>query len=260
MSTYTKVQLKILEKFKEHGNTLISFEKGRKVIFICNCGNHTQSDTSNICKETWTGSCAKCSNKKRGNQNNIEHCQKIFADGGEILPDQPYIDNKSKLHYCCSFCNETAHVSLSEFSRGRRCENCAKTRMKETNLEKYGVENVFQSEIIKDKIKENNIKKYGVDHHMKVKEILQQTIQTHTERYGYKFAFHSELSIKKGRKTCKLKYGKEFPLQVKQIQEKIKQKCKENLGVEYPLQSKNINCNARKIRCRISITKSRIYA
>ena len=38
-----------------------------------------------------------------------------------------------------------------------------KDKIKSTNIEKYGFENVFQSEFIKDKIKTTNIEKYGVE-------------------------------------------------------------------------------------------------
>lgn len=50
-------------------------------------------------------------------------------------------------------------MSLSEFRRGRRCEHCSKQRASKTNLEKYSVENVFQSEEIKQHIKDTNLKK-----------------------------------------------------------------------------------------------------
>lgn len=38
------------------------------------------------------------------------------------------------------------------------------SKTKATNIERYGVENVFQSPEIKEKIRHSNIKKYGVDH------------------------------------------------------------------------------------------------
>jgi len=42
--------------------------------------------------------------------------------------------------------------------------NILKEKVKNTNLKKYGVENVFASYQIKEQIKSNNILKYGVDH------------------------------------------------------------------------------------------------
>ncbi len=50
-------------------------------------------------------------------------------------------------------------------------------RLKKTAQKKYGVDNVFQAEEIKDKIKQTNIDKYGVDHHMKQPEFAKKTVQ-----------------------------------------------------------------------------------
>lgn len=66
------------------------------------------------------GGCAKCSNQRRGNMNNYETARKVFEEGGEILPKQEYKGNKVKLFYTCSNCQEEAHISLSEFRRGKR--------------------------------------------------------------------------------------------------------------------------------------------
>ena len=44
--------------------------------------------------------------------------------------------------------------------------------------EKYGVDNVFQSEHVKSKIKETNQRKRGVDHHLQTEECKEKMIQT----------------------------------------------------------------------------------
>lgn len=131
-------------------------------------------------------------------------------------------------------------MSLSEFRRGRRCEHCSKQRASKTNLEKYGVENVFQSEEIKQRIKDTNLEKHGVDHHMKVKEILQKTMDTNMKKYGIEFAFHSKESFDKIHETCVKRYGVEYPLQCEHIREKVIETCRQNLGVDYPFQSEKI--------------------
>jgi len=237
--TSKKVQDRIIENLNKNDAELISFEKGRRVKYRCSCGNETESDTSNIGKATW-GGCAKCLNKRRGNKNDYEFARKVWEKEGEILPKQEYKGNKTKLYYTCSNCHQEAHMSLSEFNRGRRCEHCSKSRAKNTNLKRYGVENPFQSLEIKQRIKEQNIKKYGVDHHMKVPEILQKAIDTNIKKYGLSFAFHSDKSFDKIRATCIDRYGVPFPLQNKHIREKVVKSCREKFGVDYPLQSEEI--------------------
>jgi len=216
---------------------LISFEKGRRVKYTCSCKNIAETDSSNIRRKGW-GGCAKCSNQRRGNIQDYEYCRKIWKAGGETLPEQDYTGNKDKMFYTCSNCNKEAHVSLSEFKKGRRCEQCRRERAQVTNTEIYGAPNPFQSEEIKEKIKETKIAKYGVDHHMKVPEILQKTKDTNMEKYGHAFSFHSKESFEKIRKTCLEKYGYAFPLQSKEIRDKSQATCIDRYKAEYPLQSK----------------------
>jgi len=59
-----------------------------------------------------------------------------------------------------------------------------KKKKKQTNLDKYGVENPFQSEAIKEKIKQSNLEKYGVEYGLQNKEIREKQKQTNIERYG----------------------------------------------------------------------------
>jgi hypothetical protein len=218
--TSVKVIDLITDILKKNKCELISFGKGTRVKYRCSCKNETEADFSGIRKSTW-GGCAKCSNQRRGNTNDYEYARKVWEEGGEKLPIQEYKGNKDKLFYTCSNCNEEAHVSLSEFNRGRRCEKCSRERSKETNLEKYGVENPFQSEEIKARIKENNLEKYGVDHHMKVPEILQKAQDTHMARHGFGFAFHSKESFEKIHITCMERYGVKYPLQNEEIFHKM---------------------------------------
>ena len=68
--------------------------------------------------------------------------------------------------------------------------------IKDTNLKKYGVENVFQSEQIKEKIKQINIEKYGTENPMQNEQIKNKSMKTQKERYG-KIAFIDSYKCKK---------------------------------------------------------------
>lgn len=235
-------RIKVTQALQKQNGLLIRIGKGRKVVYQCSCGEEATSKVQNILKESWKG-CIKCANEKRGSKNTIEEVIEIFKEGGEILPIQEYKGNKVKLKYTCSFCGKEAHVSLSEFRRGRRCEHCCKDRAKITNLKKYGAENPFQSTVCKEKMKETCVKKYGVSHHRQLKEIQEKAEKTCIERYGLRFAFHSDDSKAKAQETCIEKYGVSFPLQSLQIHRKIKKRFVEILGVEYPFSSKEFMAN-----------------
>lgn len=57
-------------------------------------------------------------------------------------------------------------------------------KYRKTCLEKYGVENLFQSEQIKNKIKETLLNKYGVEHPLQSKEFKEKFKKTCNERFG----------------------------------------------------------------------------
>lgn len=89
--------------------------------------------------------------------------------------------------------------------------------------EKYGVDNVFQIEKVKDKIKETNLEKYGVKNPQQNKEIKEKTEKTNLEKYGVKNPFQSEEFKDKIKKTNIKKYGVEYLSQDKErLYERIK--------------------------------------
>lgn len=227
---------------KSKGGELLSYDKNsRSVIYRCSCGNEGKSSDSNILRKGWKG-CGRCATER--SKRDFKDIQEEFKLKGIYLPTQKYVNNKTKLEYNCFTCGQFAHMSYSELKRGRRCEHCCKFRAKITNLEKYGVENIFQSPVIKDRIKETCMRKYGVSHHMKSRDILDKAIKTNLEKYGIKFSFHSLDSKLKSRETCRKLYGEEYPLRVKEIRDKAlklsKEACMKKYGVEYVLQCKDV--------------------
>jgi len=67
------------------------------------------------------------------------------------------------------------------------CSKCKNIKIKKTNLQRYGVENVFQLEETKEKIKKTCVEKYGVEHHLQNKNILQKQKETNIKKYGVKY-------------------------------------------------------------------------
>lgn len=70
-------------------------------------------------------------------------------------------------------------------------ENAIKKR-KQTNLDKYNVENVFAAEEIKNKIKQNNLNSYNVEYNWQREDVKQKIINTNMKIYGTKYAQQSE--------------------------------------------------------------------
>lgn len=64
-------------------------------------------------------------------------------------------------------------------------KNKAKEKLKNTNLQRYGVECVLQSNIIKEKIKNTNLQRYGYECSLRSDIVQEKVKKTNLERYGY---------------------------------------------------------------------------
>lgn len=156
------------------------------------------------------------------------------------------LDKENKvLTYKHNTCNTVITRKFSRLYYAMECNNrsCVLERTKNTNLKKYGVENPFQSEEIKDKIKEKLLTIYNVDHPSKSNEIKQKIKNSHIERYG-KFNNNRE----KCKETTLKKYGVENVGQVEEVKNKIKETTKKNFNVECSFQSEEIKKKCKKTK------------
>lgn len=118
----------------------------------------------------------------------------------------------------CKICNNLVKMDYTKQQWRIYCSPyCAKLdkqsqldKGKETNLERYGVKNVFQAKDIQEKQKQSMLNRYGV-------EYSGQSI---------------ELSNKR-KETCLEKYSVENPQQNKEIREKTKQTTIEKYGCHF---------------------------
>ena len=110
----------------------------------------------------------------------------------------------------------------------------SKEKIKQTCLEKYGVEYFWQSSECKEKIKQTCLEKYGVDSPLKSEKIRNKGKQTCLEKYGVDNPAKLEENKEKVKQTCLKKYGTISTTQCKEIRDKIKQSCLEKYGVDNP--------------------------
>ena len=158
-------------------------------------------------------------------------------------------------------------------------ENCSKKcmyknpkmkeRRKETNLERYGVENTFQGDYFKEKIKQTNLKNLGIESPTKsliIKEKIKKTNLerrgvetpflmsdfqdkrkvTHFKKYGYDNCAKSPIIKEKTKNTCLKKFGETTNLKCKETKDKIKKTCLKKYGVENTGQVKEFKDKGRK--------------
>jgi hypothetical protein len=117
------------------------------------------------------------------------------------------------------------------------CTSCKYIKSEETSIEKWGTKNPMQNESVKDKLKNSMIDKYGVEYYSKTEEWLFKFKKTSYEKWGFdnpskseyiindirdknKYLstniFKEESKIKKERNTWK-KYAKSLPEKYKAI-------------------------------------------
>lgn len=126
------------------------------------------------------------------------------------------------------YCSIKCAANSSEF--------CSKR--KNTILQKFGVKNVSQNNIIKNKKRITLLKNYGVDHPLKSNEIKNRIIQTNQKHWGVKNVSQSKQVQDFKKKTMLDKYNHEYGFQSNEIKEKIKKTVNNKYGVDYYVQSK----------------------
>ena len=204
------------------------------------------------------------------------------------------LNSNKNIKCICDYCNEEFDSRFSIVSKYLNskdtyklaCNKCTHKKIKDTNLERYGVEVPIQSKKIQEKIKNTCLNKYGVEYSGQSKTKKEKTKQTNLERYGVEYNLQRKDIRDKIKKTNLEKYGFENPMQNKLVQqkmiktnlkkygvkytwqnEKVKDRIKEtNLekyGVEYNLQNKNIRkkieeTNFRKYGVKYPMQNKRI--
>ena len=112
---------------------------------------------------------------------------------------------------CKDFCNYKGAGVYHKFCSTKCSANSTETSNKraETVKAKYGskVSNVFQSEMVKDKIKQTCLQKYGVDSFAKTDKFKEDYKKQMLEKYGVKNVFCLKETVDKIKQTCLQKYG-----------------------------------------------------
>jgi hypothetical protein len=180
---------------------------------------------------------------------------KTICDEGcvTLLEDykDKFITRDTRIVGKCILCENSFDKSLNKLHKQRNfgCESCAKVlkfeRIKNTMVDKYGVEYAVQSETFKDKMKCTVLERYGVEHASQNEEIKEKIKKTNLETYGSEYGLQNE-EVKEKRRVSNLeKYGFENPLQCQEIKDNIKQNNITKYGVEYVSQ-----CQEFKDKCK----------
>jgi len=198
-------------------HTILKVHNGKQIDFIC--GSCNIEGTSNKQSLIKSKSCGKCHNSLQ--RKDYEILKKEIENMGFTLVTKQYEYTNNKNITVLCICKNEWKCSLNDLSRGRKCMACKTERTYETNNIKYGCDNVFQNEKIKEISKQTLQQNFGVDYPQQSAKIREKTTETSLQRYGVKRAFCLPEVYEKIQNTHFEKYGVRFPLQSKIIQEKI---------------------------------------
>lgn len=113
-------------------------------------------------------------------------------------------------------------------------------QIKQTMIEKYGVESPMQCAELKEKAVETNIDKYGVANPLASPSIRAKGQQTSLKRYGTEFPSQSAEVKSKVACTSNQRYGVDSVFQSAEIQSKIKATLMDTYNVDNPMKSAEI--------------------
>ena len=140
-----------------------------------------------------------------------------------IIPAYKVLNN---VQYCSSKCSQSSPERLE--------------KVKQTTMNRYGVDNAAKSKQIQDKIKQTNLEKYGYSNVFQNEDIKEKIKKTNLEKYGRQYFVQTVEFAEKSKKTNLQNLGVEFPSQSLNVQEKCKQTNLRNRGVQHPAQSPDV--------------------
>lgn len=158
-------------------------------------------------------------------------------------------------------CKEKAKQTRLKQNDGAYFSNASLAKIKATNVDRYGVENVSKNEIVKQRIKDAKMRNHGDENYNNVEQIKKTSI----ERYGGIGNASGEL-LEKYKKTCIEKYGDNYAEKIKEpyVQERneeIKLKYEQtNEGVVLNFMKDDFKCKCAKCNSEFVITKNLLCA
>ena len=155
-----------------------------------------------------------------------ERC-KIIQDGIESYSMIPE----------CSVCGKEKvrfiNKKLSATCSQKCSRKLATAKAKKTFQTKYGVDNPFKDESVKNKIRETNLERYGNESFTRTDEYKEKTKKTCQERYGEDHHLKSSETRDKIKNSLIEKFGVDNPFKDSEIKKKIQGTLKERYGVEF---------------------------
>jgi len=205
---------------------------------------------------------------------NIEHYKKFYKnielrDLIKINPIHLISGSNMKINVSCDKCSTKRYIKYQAYYKNINsskkypiytCDKCSHIKIRETNMEKYGVEYFSKTDEYNIKFEETMLKRYGTKHALQNKEFLEKAKMTSLDNHGVENIFMDNEKIKK---SMIQKYGVDSPIKITEIRDRIKQTNLEKYGSEWILGSEKIRNNIKKTNLEkygyVSYTKTKDF-
>ena len=119
-------------------------------------------------------------------------------------------------------------------------------KIKQTNLERYGVEWTGSVPEFKEKREKTNLERYGFKTPIACKEVQEKSKQTCLERYGCENPMQSEEVQNKAKESNRRLYGVDCALKNEGVRKRIAQTCLKRYGCENAVSSSEVRSKIKK--------------
>lgn len=169
-----------------------------------------------------------------------DHYEKIVQLRGIKFSEKLYQYLNPGITHNCGVCGKPTKFKNIDCGYYKYCSStCAarsaerNTKIKSTNLSKYGVENISQLNTIKQKKKDTCVKHYGVEYPLQSAEIKNTYKHTCFEKYGVANVSQNNTIKQKKKDTCNERYGVDSHMKLPQYRYDIINSLTRKYGDNY---------------------------
>lgn len=167
---------------------------------------------------------------------NLGYIYTKMGDGFDVKIEDLTIGAKPRVKIQCDYCGQIYTIKYQNYVNRYSpelkdaCDKCKTHKVIESNIQKYGVSNVFELNEIKEKSKQTCMEKYGEECYSQTDECKERCRQTCMKRYGRPYYMQTKEFWERYTALSLEKRGCKYPTQDKNVVEKIRQTNNEKYG------------------------------
>lgn len=121
-----------------------------------------------------------------------------------------------------------------------------KEKIRQTNLDRYGVPVPIQNEEVKAKWRSTNLERYGHEYAIASEQGKAAIRKTNLDRYGVEYGLSNPEVRAKIAATNLERYGHANPFANEEVKKKLRDTSWDRYGVEHPMQNENVSSRAQE--------------